>query len=79
MEAELNKAVRTILFREKGKATISNVISSLRNMGWKKLGSVDDFEKQCSEAGYQIENQFKTKDGKQVKTRTYIVLQEELA
>lgn len=76
LEPKLINAVRSIIYRERGKATLSLVISSLRNLGWTRLGDVDDFAQKCKNAGFQIEHQYKKTDPGTI-TRTFVKLSED--
>ena len=75
MNDQLKQAVRAIVYREKCKAPISTVISKLRNAGWKKLGTVDDFAKQCQLSGFTIEHS----PPEQKVKRTFVGIMEEHA
>ena len=78
MDTPLREAVRAILYRERGKATLSNVIATLRHQGWKKLGAVEDFETWCIEQGFHIEHHYKDA-AKTIRTRTFVTLPEKEA
>ena len=73
MNDKLKQAVLAIVYREKCKAPISTVIATLRNAGWTKLGTVDEFAKKCESGGFEIEHS--TPDQK-VK-RTFVKILEE--
>lgn len=76
VDPKLVAAIRTIIYRERGKAPLSVVISSLRSVGWSKLGHTDDFQEKCKQAGFEIEHHYKKGDPTSI-TRTFIKLQEE--
>lgn len=78
MNDKVKAAIRTVLYRENGKTTISNMLVTLRIMGHTHLGSADEFAALCKADGYRIEYQYKKTDvthsGKP--TRTFILLPE---
>jgi hypothetical protein len=76
VDPKLASAIRTVIFRESGKAPLSVVISSLRNQGWTRLGSTDLFAQKCEQAGFKIEHQYKRNDPTTI-ARTFVVLAEE--
>ena len=76
MDEHLRHSIRVILYRENGKATVSHILKSLRNKGYKKLGPGDDFVHICEANGFAIEHMYRMRDGERVHTRTYIVLPE---
>jgi len=76
VDPKLTAAIRTVIFRESGKPTLSVVISSLRAAGWTKLGPVDQFAQKCEQAGFKIEYQYKRNDPTSI-ARTFVVLPEE--
>lgn len=76
VDPKLVAAIRSVIFRESGKAPLSVVISSLRNQGWTKLGSTDLFAQKCEQAGFKIEHQYKKGDPTSI-ARTFVVLAEE--
>lgn len=78
VDPKLQAAIRTVLFRERGKAPLSVVISSLRTGGWTRLGSTDLFQQKCAQAGFKIEHQYKKGDPTTI-SRTFVVLDEEEA
>lgn len=78
VDPKLVAAIRSVLFRERGKAPLSVVISSLRIGGWTRLGSTDLFAQKCEHAGFKIEHTYKKNDPKTI-SRTFVVLDEEEA
>jgi hypothetical protein len=75
IDPKLTAAIRTVLFKERGKAPLSVLISSLRNSGWSRLGASDRFAQKCEEAGFKIEHKYKKGDPTTI-SRTFIVLTE---
>ena len=76
IDPKLAAAIRTVIFREKGKAPLSVVISSLRIQGWTRLGSTELFAEKCEQAGFKIEHQMKKNKADEI-ARTFVVLPEE--
>jgi hypothetical protein len=76
VDPKLAAAIRTVIFRESGKTTLSVLISSLRSSGWTKLGPTDEFAKKCELAGFKIEYQYKRNNPQEI-VRTFVVLPEE--
>jgi hypothetical protein len=71
---KVKNAIRTVLYRESGKTTVSNMLATLRNMGYTHLGNADEFSAQCKENGYRIEYQYKKSDPNGKPSRTFILL-----
>ncbi len=76
MNDKVKAAIRTVLYRESGKTTISNMLSTLRVMGYTHLGSAEEFAAHCKADGYRIEYQYKKADPNGKPTRTFILLPE---
>lgn len=74
MNDKVKNAIRTVLYRESGKTTISHMLATLRNMGYTHLGHADEFAEQCKANGYRIEYQYKKADPNGKPTRTFILL-----
>lgn len=77
MDDKLKNAVRSIVYREHGRASLSHVISTLRLSGWTKLGDVNQFAQKCELAGFVIAHQYKEKNNTKVIVRTFICVPEE--
>lgn len=74
MNDKVKNAIRTVLYRESGKTTVSNMLGTLRNMGYTHLGNADEFAAQCKASGYRIEYQYKKADPNGKPSRTFILL-----
>ena len=76
MDENLRHSIRSILYRENGKATVSHILKCLRNKGYKKLGTGDEFAHVCETSGFTIEHLYRERDGHRILTRTFIGLPE---
>lgn len=73
---ELRRDLDELLSRARGRESVSYLISSLRELGWKGLGSNADFESTVERLGFRLDREYKK--GGHFVVRTYVVARADL-